>query len=188
MLAHCGGDAARWRPHLKTTKMAPVYDACVASGVRHFKCATVKEARLMCGVLRGRAITDGDVLLAYPLIGPSLKQLADEFPEVRLGVLCEDAAAAPRLPGSLGVFIDINPGYDRTGVPFEATDDICRHRDGCWSSLPWAALLRAGVASERRFSADSSYVRPIVLRSKAHTGACTMGLRAVRVRDRAWHI
>ena len=22
MLAHCGGDAARWRPHLKTTKMA----------------------------------------------------------------------------------------------------------------------------------------------------------------------
>lgn len=127
MLAHCGGDTARWRPHLKTTKMAPVYDACVALGVRHFKCATVREARLMCSVMRERGVRDGDVLLAYPLIGPSLKQLADlaaEYSEVRLGVLCEDSAAAPGLPASLGVFIDINPGYDRTGVPFEATDDI----------------------------------------------------------------
>ena len=164
MLAHCGGDAARWRPHLKTTKMAPVYDACVASGVRHFKCATVREARLMCGVLRGRAITDGDVLLAYPLIGPSLKQLADladEFPEVRLGVLCEDAAAAPRLPGSLGVFIDINPGYDRTGVPFEATDDIAAIATAAGARFRglhyYEGHLSDESAEKRRSEADKVY-------------------------------
>jgi len=32
-----GGDAGRWRPHLKTTKMPVVWREALLAGVRHFK-------------------------------------------------------------------------------------------------------------------------------------------------------
>ena len=44
MLAYMGGDASRWRPHLKTTKSPYVYGVMVDAGVRYFKCSTVRPA------------------------------------------------------------------------------------------------------------------------------------------------
>ena len=120
MLTYMGGDASRWRPHLKTTKSPYVYGVLVDAGVRHFKCATVREARCMLSVLSERDVTNADLLIAYPLQGPSLAvagDLANEFPQTKLSVLSEDVAHAEGVPRNLGIFVDINPGMNRTGVP-----------------------------------------------------------------------
>lgn len=120
MLAYMGGDASRWRPHLKTTKSPYVYGVLIDAGVRHFKCATVREARCVLEVLAERGVTDADLLIAYPLQGPALAvagELAGAFPATRMSVLSEDPLHVPQVPQNLGIFIDINPGMNRTGVP-----------------------------------------------------------------------
>src|SRR5713226_9029433 len=57
------GDAARWRPHVKTAKLPSTMLKLVEQGVQHFKCATSLE--LITAVHAGAR----DVLVAYPLVG-----------------------------------------------------------------------------------------------------------------------
>jgi D-serine deaminase-like pyridoxal phosphate-dependent protein len=58
-----GGDANRWRPHVKTAKLEFIMRMLAAGGVTNFKCATTLELLTAC---RAGA---GDVLVAYPLQG-----------------------------------------------------------------------------------------------------------------------
>ena len=117
ILAIVGG-ADRWRPHLKTTKIPDVWTELLRAGVRHFKCATTREAALMLDVAAafGERV---DLLVAYPHRGPSLRRLGELAADTPsdVSVLCEDAALIADVPGSLGVFVDLNPGMNRTGVP-----------------------------------------------------------------------
>lgn len=127
MLAYMGGDTARWRPHLKTTKSPYVYGLLVDAGLRHFKCATLREARCLLAVLAERGVMDADLLIAYPLQWPALTvagELALEFPATRLSVLSEDVVHAQEMPQHLGIFVDINPGMNRTGIPSDKTAQI----------------------------------------------------------------
>ena len=74
-----GGDANRWRPHIKTAKLAYTLGMLGERGVRNFKCATTLELLIACG---GGA---KDVLLAYPAVGPTMRrvrEIADQFPEI----------------------------------------------------------------------------------------------------------
>jgi len=117
-----GGEVARWRPHVKTTKIPAVFAEMARAGVRGFKCATVREADHLGAALHGEGVAGGDVLVAYPLLGPSLDRLgrlAASRPETRHSVLCEDPDALDRLAPELDVFVDVNSGMDRTGVPIE---------------------------------------------------------------------
>jgi D-serine deaminase-like pyridoxal phosphate-dependent protein len=112
------GGAGRWRPHVKTTKTPVVWEELVRAGVTRFKCATTREARLLVETLARMKVPGADVCVAYPLREPALSALAAlarSRPAVRLSVLCED----PELdvPAELGVFVDVNLGMDRTGVP-----------------------------------------------------------------------
>jgi D-serine deaminase-like pyridoxal phosphate-dependent protein len=119
ILACCGGDASRWRPHLKTTKIAAVWRELVVAGVRHFKCATTREAALLLEVLRAEEFHGGDLLVAYPSVGPArrrLGELALAHPETRLSLLCEEADDVAAIPKELDLFVDVNPGMDRTGL------------------------------------------------------------------------
>lgn len=119
ILACCGGDPSRWRPHLKTTKLAPVWAELVRAGVRHFKCATTREAALFLDVLRAEGVRGGDLLVAYPLVGPARRRLAElarAHPETRLSLLCEEADDVAALDPQLSLFVDVNPGMDRTGL------------------------------------------------------------------------
>ena len=109
-----GGDGDRWRVHVKTAKLGYTLKMLLDRGVRNFKCATTLELLVAC---RSGA---KDVLFAYPAVGANarrVKEIADEFPAVRISVLVENEEQIRQWSGSsLGIFIDINPGMNRTGV------------------------------------------------------------------------
>src|ERR1700691_3668863 len=82
-----GGDANRWRPHIKTAKLGYTLRLLVERGVRNFKCATTLELLVAC---RSGA---ADVLLAYPVMGANgrrAREIAEQFPDVRVSVLAEN--------------------------------------------------------------------------------------------------
>jgi len=125
IVAHVG-TPERWRPHLKTTKTPEIWRELTAVGVRHFKCATTREAALACELADELGIAL-DVLIAQPLVGENLSRaarIAAAHANGRLSVLCEDPGEAGRLPAALGVFVDVNPGMHRTGQPLDARESI----------------------------------------------------------------
>lgn len=127
VLEYMGGDPLRWRPHLKTTKIPEVYALLVDAGLRSFKCATVREAECMLRVLAERGVEDADLLIAYPLQGPALQraaQLASLYPDTALSVLSEDPVHATGIAPALGVYVDVNPGMNRTGIPMTQAQRI----------------------------------------------------------------
>jgi len=109
-----GGDADRWRVHIKTAKLGYTVRTIVERGMRNFKCATTLELLVACQC--GAA----DVLLAYPSIGANarrVREIAEQFPQVRVSVLAENEEQVRQWRGSrVGVFLDINPGMNRTGI------------------------------------------------------------------------
>jgi D-serine deaminase-like pyridoxal phosphate-dependent protein len=109
-----GGEADRWRVHIKTAKLGYTLRMLVERGVRNFKCATTLELLVAC---RSGA---GDVLYAYPAVGANARrvsEIADQFPQVRISVLAENEEQVRQWRGSrVGVFLDMNPGMDRTGI------------------------------------------------------------------------
>lgn len=126
VLAITGGPA-RWRPHVKTTKTPEIFAEIARAGVRHFKCATTRELDQLLVSLEAEGIRGGDVLVAYPLVGPALQDLdriAARHPEARVSVLCEDASTASALPERIGIFVDVNPGMHRTGLPLAERETI----------------------------------------------------------------
>lgn len=119
-----GGDPNRWRPHVKTAKLGYVMRMLVEEGVRQFKCATGLELSVACQA------GAQDVLVAYPLVGAnaaSVRQIAEQHRSVAVSVLVEDESQIAQWSGSsVSVFIDVNPGMNRTGVPDDQADGILR--------------------------------------------------------------
>ncbi len=119
-----GNDPDRWRPHIKTAKLAYTLRMLVERSVRSFKCATTLELLVACysGV--------ADILLAYPVVGANahrVLEIANQFPRVRISVLVESEEQLRQWRGSsVGVFVDINPGMNRTGIEQGQTDKVVR--------------------------------------------------------------
>jgi D-serine deaminase-like pyridoxal phosphate-dependent protein len=109
-----GGNPDRWRPHLKTAKLALVMRCLVERGVRQAKCSTTLELETACKV------GFSDLLVAYPVTEPQaemVRRIASAYPTVRISVLVEDPTMlAPWRGSPVGVFIDLNSGMDRTGM------------------------------------------------------------------------
>ncbi len=114
------GSAERLRPHVKTHKIAEVVRLQVQQGIRRFKCATLSELAMV-------AEAGGeDILLAYPLLGPSIGlwfELVEKYPGSRLSVTLDAAMALSRLEEAarqankkVDVFLDIDNGMHRTGI------------------------------------------------------------------------
>lgn len=117
-----GGNADRWRPHVKTAKLESVIKSLIQHGVSSFKCSTTLELLTAC---RSGA---RDVLIAYPVVGAALlraREIATQFASVSVSALVEDEEQVEAWSGSsVGLFIDINPGMDRTGVEQGRPDRI----------------------------------------------------------------
>jgi D-serine deaminase-like pyridoxal phosphate-dependent protein len=113
-LALLDDEPDRWRVHIKTAKLGYTVRMMVQRGIRNFKCATTLELLVAC------QCGASDVLLAYPSMGANaqrVREIAEQFPEVRISVLAENAEQARQWRSTrLGVFLDINPGMNRTGI------------------------------------------------------------------------
>lgn len=111
------GDANRWRPHVKTAKLEATMRRLVAHGVMQVKCATTLELRtaLRAGVT--------DALIAHSVTDAAaqrVRALAAEFPEARVSALAERPTQLQLWRGSrVGLFLDVNPGMNRTGMAAE---------------------------------------------------------------------
>ncbi len=120
------GDADRWRVHIKTAKLGYTLRVLVERGVRNFKCATTLELLVAC---RSGA---RDVLFAYPAVGANARrvsEIADQFPQMRISVLAENEQQVRQWRGSrVGVFLDVNPGMDRTGIEQSHSSEVVELR------------------------------------------------------------
>lgn len=119
-----GGDGDRWRVHVKTAKLGFTLRLLVERGVRNFKCATTLE--LLEGCRNGAA----DVLFAHPAVGATarrVREIAESFPKVRISVLAENEEQVRQWrTGPVGVFLDINPGMNRTGIEQSRAEEVVR--------------------------------------------------------------
>jgi len=165
VIAYCGGDPNRWRPHLKTTKMPAIWKELTDAGIRHFKCATTREACVLLELLDEQEI-EADLLVAYPLIGPGLERLgalARAHPRTRISVLSEDAAAVATIPGDISVFADVNPGMNRTGIPLNdaaAIRAVALAAKERWRGVHfYDGHIHGEGAAERRRQAFAGYDR-----------------------------
>ena len=115
------GTADRLRPHCKTHKMREVIELEMKLGIRKHKAATLAEAEMLA--LAGVC----DVFLAYNLVGPNISRAVkflERFPQVTLGVTCDHPAPLATLSSAVNaaekridVYLDIDSGQHRTGVP-----------------------------------------------------------------------
>lgn len=116
------GEPDRWRVHIKTAKLPYTLGMLMGLGLRNLKCATTLELQMAC---RAGAM---DVLVAYPMMGANalrVREIAEQFPDRRISVLLEDAAQITQWKGStVGIFIDINPGMNRTGIEQHREDKV----------------------------------------------------------------
>ena len=121
-LALLEGEGSRWRVHIKTAKLGYTLRMLVERGIRNFKCATTLELLTAC------ECGAEDVLFAYPAMGANARrtqELAAQFPRVRVSILAENEEQVRQWRGSrVGVFLDINPGMNRTGVEQNCAGDI----------------------------------------------------------------
>jgi D-serine deaminase-like pyridoxal phosphate-dependent protein len=116
------GDPNRWRPHLKTAKIPCVIRRLLDYGVKNFKCSTTLELLTACEA------GAPDVLLAFPVMGANAsrtREIASSFPATRISVLIETSRQMEIWKDtSIGIFIDINPGMNRTGVQQDHLTEI----------------------------------------------------------------
>ena len=113
----------RLRPHLKTHKMSNVTQLQINKGINQFKASTISEAK-MAAQLKAK-----DILLAYQPVGPNINKLGkliDDFPESSFATIIDNLGSAKKITSEIGsssnpvrLFIDINCGMNRTGIPFD---------------------------------------------------------------------
>ena len=115
-------DANRWRPHVKTAKLGYTMKRLVQRGVLAAKCATTLELLTAC-----EAGAD-DVLVAYAMVGANaarVREIANQFPKTKVSVLVETLEqAATWQDTGIGVFLDVNPGMNRTGIERDRIQQI----------------------------------------------------------------
>ena len=118
------GDANRWRVHIKTAKLDYTLRKLVERGVRNFKCATTLELLVAC------QSGARDVLVAYPMVGANARrvnEIAEAHRHVRISVLAENEEQVEQWRDTrVGVFLDINPGMNRTGIEQGHRADVAR--------------------------------------------------------------
>ena len=119
------GNVNRLRPHIKTHKTAEGIQLMMDAGISKFKCATIAEAELL-------AMTGAkDVLLAHQPVGPKIerfKQLTLQYPHTQFSTITDHLDTAKQIGNvfdkqaqTMGVYIDINVGMNRTGISPDET-------------------------------------------------------------------
>jgi D-serine deaminase-like pyridoxal phosphate-dependent protein len=109
------------RPHIKTHKSPRIASEQLRRGAVGLTCATPFEAEVMSDVC-------DDILVAYPPVGPARAKRLAALPEtVKLTVALDSmesiemlAAAARDADRAIGVYVELDLGMHRVGVPSTA--------------------------------------------------------------------
>ncbi|MEM6377024.1 MAG: D-TA family PLP-dependent enzyme [Bacteroidota bacterium] len=111
------GSTKRLRPHIKTFKCKEIVQLQMEAGIRHFKCASLEEARLLA------ELKIPEALVAYPLTGPAQLEflnLSNTFQDTQFSVLIDHEDQVQQwkryTDASISVFIDLDVGMHRTGI------------------------------------------------------------------------
>src|SRR5215470_3891632 len=119
-----GGDADRWRPHVKTSKLGFIMSRLAEQGVTNVKCATTLE--LQTAAAAGAT----DILVAYSMMGANarrVRELAEQYADQRISALVENVEQIKAWTGSnISLFIDLNPGMDRTGLEQDRIAEVVK--------------------------------------------------------------
>lgn len=146
MIEIVGGPSSidRLFPHVKTHKIPEITRMQIDAGITKFKAATTSEAQMAA------AVGASEILIAHQLVGPKidqLSQLIDDYPSTKFAVIVDDAHAAEainRICGDvespLDVYIDIDCGMHRTGIPLGPQSDALRAHLASLSGLRYAGL------------------------------------------------
>ncbi len=118
MQAYCDQHGLRLRPHIKTHKLPQLAHRQVALGACGITCQKLGEAEVMADA--GLE----DILISYPLIGPAkAMRLAALARRIRMQVAIDNplaletaARAATAAGAEIGVLVEFDSGYKRTGV------------------------------------------------------------------------
>jgi D-serine deaminase-like pyridoxal phosphate-dependent protein len=127
-MVRMAGDVKRLRPHIKTHKTAEGIQLMQAAGITKFKCATIAEGELL-GMQKAH-----DVILAHQPGGPKLERLLSlikTYPDTTYSTITDNIESAKDISNffsahgmSIGIYIDINVGMNRTGIRAEDTLDL----------------------------------------------------------------
>lgn len=157
------GGPERWRPHVKTAKLAWVMQRLLDHGLRQFKCATTRELQVLC------QLGARDVLLAFSVVGANARrvvELAVAYPSTRVSVLVESPAQLDQWRGApVSIFVDLNSGMDRTGLAADSDAVLSLARAALASGLELAGLhwydgqMGSVPAEEREQVAHAGYDR-----------------------------
>jgi D-serine deaminase-like pyridoxal phosphate-dependent protein len=114
------GGTSRLRPHAKTHKTREIIRMELDAGITKHKCATLAEAEMIasCGVT--------DLLIAYPVVGPNCRRLADLtecYPQTNFSALADSPIGVEQLSEAMKgtgreveVLLDVDVGMHRTGI------------------------------------------------------------------------
>ncbi len=176
-LGMVGNDPQRWRPHIKTAKLGAVMRQMMGQGIQNFKCATTLELLTAC------QLGASDVLVAFAMTGANAQrvlEVAKQFPKTRVSVLVEagEQLAVWRDTG-IGIFVDVNPGMNRTGVSNERVADIvklARASGAAFRGLHWYdGHLGGGEPEERKAAAHNGYDKLVEIVKAVEAAGCPVG-------------
>jgi len=120
MLEMADNDASKLMPHVKTNKMPKVVRKMISLGIKNFKASTIAEAEM--------AAREGasSVLIAHQLVGLKIQRFADlctQFPKTEFTTIVDNNLTLKKLQTeaykndiSIGFYIDINNGMNRSGI------------------------------------------------------------------------
>ena len=173
-LGMVGNDPQRWRPHIKTAKMGAVIRQMMGYGISNFKCATTLELLTAC------QMGAEDVLVAFAMTGANAQrvlELAKQFPNTRVSVLVEAAEQlSPWRDTGIGIFVDVNPGMNRTGMGNDRAEEIvklARLSGAAFRGLHWYdGHISGGEPDERRALAHRGYDRLMEIVKAVETAGC----------------
>ena len=176
-LKMAGNDPNRWRPHIKTAKIPAILQRLIRYGVVNFKCSTTLELLTAC---KAGAT---DVLLAYPVMGANAmraREIANEFPRTRISVLVETGDQAAMWRGTnVGIFIDVNPGMDRTGIAEGRATEIAQLAQQVGAQFRgihyYDGHMSGFAASEREARTHQGYDRLLRLINSLETAHLDVG-------------
>jgi D-serine deaminase-like pyridoxal phosphate-dependent protein len=166
------GDAGRWRPHVKTTKLQWAVGRLLARGVRSFKCATTLELRMLLDA------GAPDVMLAMCARGANARAVRDLAArgQTAVSVLVEgDADLDEWADAPVGAFIDVDTGMGRSAcrsrIPGRSSRLRARSPHAAFAS-PGCTHTKATTVPRRRWSAASVALPPWPGRSTRPAWRC----------------